>query len=1105
LPGQDSVFLDSLPVLPSSLLFRDISFQEKYVGYRFHQNPFAWVEITERQSDTLRLSFQTLSFEIPLRFQSKDSSLIIPDDVEFERPNYSAANSGGSFKPFKGLSSAGSISRGIAVGNNQDAVLQSDLNLQLSGKIGPNTTLSASITDNSIPVQADGYTQQLREFDRVYLELQNPDFGRIRAGDYTMGSNDHYFLRFNKRISGAGIFTAINTASGSIPLQLQGGLARGRFARNRFMAQEGNQGPYKLTGANGEAFIIIISGSERVYVDGILQKRGEQYDYVIDYNAGELSFTALQPMTREKRIVVEFQYTEQNYLRSVFYGSGGFTSENSATTVEYYSEQDSRNQPLLQDLRDSDKETLSEAGDQLDQAVVSTIQRSEFRDDLVLYELRDSLGLDSVLVYSTDSTANLYQASFSRVGNNRGNYRLSQNDGNGRVFEFVAPQNGVPQGSYAPVRQLIAPNRLQILSLKSDIRIGKNQQVNLQLAGSDNNQNLFSDEDSEDDRGTAAKIRYQLRDTLEAGQVLAAVNYELNQQNFTTIERIRQVEFSRDWNLSPTQSADLHLGGLQLGFNNTKLRSLFESNFLKTGDFAGFKNDLKVSLQDSAQRFNLWASHLSASDSLTQSRFSRGSLLYRYQITQLLWGGITAGGEWNERQQADSLRSSSYRFGEATAFAGVGDTLLSFAELSYTRRFDDTAQGGELKPFSVASAYKIRGVFKSKFNTRIQAALNHRVLDRLNVETPSQTTTTLRLNVMQRLFKNAVVSNSFYEAGSGTEPRRTFSYVEVPAGQGQYTHTDYNNNGIKELGEFELAPTPDLATYLRVFTVTDDYLRTSLQKFSQTFNLSAPTAWASSGAIGNLSQKFTALANFQLDRKTLLEGSANTINPFKEIENDSLIVALNNNIRSTLFFNRGQNQYGGEYTYRQTSNRNLLSFGVEERSVNEHRLSARYQVWPALLARVESAWIEKGNLSQNFENRSFEITETQNRYSLSYQPGTQMVLTGFYGWADQESGEETATTLFSQRTGLELQYNGSKKLTGRATLSFINNNFSGEANSPVGFEMLKELRPGNNGTWELVLQRAIRENVLLSLSYSGRVSANNRPIHTGNLEVRAFF
>ncbi|MGB0177848.1 MAG: hypothetical protein ACPF9D_11825, partial [Owenweeksia sp.] len=570
----------------------------------------------------------------------------------------------------------GSISRSITVGSNQDAVLNSSLNLQLAGMLGNNTEIRATITDNNIPVQSDGYTQQLREFDRVYIELENSDFGLLRAGDYNMTSTSNHFLKFDKRISGAGVFTGIPVGERRIPIIAQGGIARGKFSRNRFQGQEGNQGPYKLVGVNGERFVIIISGSERVYIDGVLMKRGQQNDYVMDYNAGEITFTSLRPITKESRIVIEFQYTEQNYLRSVAFGSTGFENDRVKTSVQFYTEQDSKNQPLTQELSDPEKQILSNVGDRLDEALVSTIRPSEFRDDIVLYRLTDSLGVDSVLVYSIDSNLTLYQAAFAFVGSNRGNYIQAQNNANGRVFRWVPPVNGVPQGSYEPVKLLTAPNQLQILTAETEALIGENQKVRIDLAASKNDINLFSGEDKGNDIGAAGKFEYEIEGKLGKRKWFSSLRHEFNQENFRTIERIRNVEFARDWNLPLNFNGAVQLSGITLGIKGDSSQLAYDMDHLSFNGYSGLRNTISGRLKDQENIGHFNGSWLNSNDSLGQSDFLRENSLFSHYITPGFWVGLSTTGELNKRIRngTDTLRSSSYRFLEYRLFTGVGDT-----------------------------------------------------------------------------------------------------------------------------------------------------------------------------------------------------------------------------------------------------------------------------------------------------------------------------------------------------------------------------------------------------------------------------------------------
>ena len=230
------------------------------------------------------------------------------------------------------------------------------------------------------------------------------------------------------------------------------------------MGIEGNQGPYRLTGEENEPFIIILSGTERVYIDGKQLKRGQQYDYVIDYNTAELTFTTNHLITKDKRIYVEFQYSDKNYARSLLQNSNEYTRNNWSYFLNIYAEQDSKNQSLQQELNQEDRDLLSNIGDQLDSAIAPSIDSIAFNNEMTLYKKMDSLGYE-IYAYSTSSDSAFYQIIFSAVG--QGNvimyFQITMH-----LEEFInglfrtINGNIIHNGSYAPRRMLITLKRQMI-------------------------------------------------------------------------------------------------------------------------------------------------------------------------------------------------------------------------------------------------------------------------------------------------------------------------------------------------------------------------------------------------------------------------------------------------------------------------------------------------------------------------------------------------------------------------------------------------------------------------------------------------------------------
>lgn len=1007
------------------------------------------------------------------------------------------------FKPFDGLNTSGSITTGITVGNNQNTVVNSNLDLQITGKISDKVSLRASIQDSNIPLQEGGYSQKLDEFDQIFIELFSDNWN-IRAGDLFLENRKSAFLNFNKKVQGLSTRFSFGTPDKKTEVVASGALVRGQYAKSSFVGQEGNQGPYKLRGNNGELYVLVISGSERVYVNGILKTRGENNDYVIDYNAGEIIFTSLFPITSEMRINIEYQYSDRNFTRFITYGGISHERENWQIGGYVYSESDVKNQPLQQNLSSDQIDILQNAGDNLSQMNGPSAYLDGYSENKILYK-KVIVGSAEIFEYSNNPTDELYNVRFTLVGNNLGNYVLANNQAVGKIYEYVAPISGIPQGNYEPIVRLIAPTKIQMATVLGKYNPSEKTILDFELALTNNDQNLYSNLDDNNNKGFAGKFNGKQRLFNGKTKIDAFANYQLVQENFKTIERLYNIEFNRDWNITSLLEGNQSYltSGLDFNFDN-KGKAIYQLENLSFGDsFSGNKHTL--SGRYATKNWMIWSnSSVMKSDSeLANSSFARSQNRSSYKFEKN-WVGATINLEDNAEKlkTTNTFSALSQRFIEYGAFIGRGDSTKVYVELGFLQRQNDSLQFNTLERVNHSNSYYLKSQLIKSGKRNLSVYLNYRTLKYEDNSKKDEPSLNSRILYFDQFFDQLLQITTAYETSSGTIAQQEFTYLQVEPGQGVYMWNDYNANGIQELQEFEVAPYADLAIYIRIFLPNQVFIRTHQNKFSQSVNLNF-NQWQNKTGLKQFASHFYNQTSFLIDRKILRNADNFNLNPFSN--NEEELVGLNRSFRNSFFYNRGKQKHSTTYSYLLNESQNLLSVGSLSAKNKSHQLQYQHLVQKSWLFNFAGSSSVSESTSENYPSRNFEINSYRVEPKIGYLFSRNASWDLFYEFQQKENQIGAFETLKQTRLGTSFTFNSEKGFSMNGEFSLYNNNFNGDTLSAVAFQMLEGLQPGKNQTWRLLLQKNLTQFLDVNINYQGRNSETSTTIHTGNVQLRAFF
>lgn len=1128
----DTLVLDSMAVFPGSLVIvyrGDTLDSDSSFFMPLHGR--LWINSSIRIGDTLDISYRRLPWRAGLTVSHKQVDLIRSHTDQTIRPYAIGDSRELSFTEDQGIQKNGSVSRGVLFGNNQNLSVNSTLNLQLSGKITEEIRVLASITDDNIPIQPAGNTQQLQDFDQVFIQLYN-DNTKLVAGDFQLRRPTGYFMNYFKRAQGAYLLSASGDSLKGrfLSVETSASISKGRFARNVIQAVEGNQGPYRLTGADNELFIIVLSGTEMVYIDGRLLERGMDKDYVIDYNAAEITFTPRQLMTKDRRITVEFQYSERRYARPLLQSSIQWKKPGMAAFVNVYSEGDAKNQPLQQELSAEDKQILSAGGDDFLSAYRNGIDSLGFSNNEVCYAMIDTLGADSVFIFSTDSTVAHYRVNFSYVGRGNGDYVEAGFSANGKIYQWVQPVfNGsdyIKQGSYAPIILLASPKTNRMISAGYRTMPGGKQNIIWETEGAVSHQDLntFSTRDAGDDFGWAARstLRWNekqpiaMQDTaiVKEDSIIRTswsgrLGYEFTHRFFKPIERFREVEFQRNWNLGTTPwIADQHWVSASTTAGNRRWGKITAgTDALWMPDaYIGFKPRLQTDIRTVSK----WVAQIDASALITQGDIQSSFIRHRGRLSKDIGKVRFLFIDEHERnlfRAADTVQNNSYAFYDWEFSVGTVDTLKRSLRVFYRDRIDQRLDGSFLSGAARADHYGAQLLLSGTRDSRLTLQVSNRRLRVIDPELFTQSpenTLVGRMEYNAKWWKGFIQNTTFYEVGSGLEQRREFIYLEVPAGQGTYVWNDYNNNQIKELNEFEVAAFSYEANYIRSFVQSNDYVKTYSNQFSESLIIQPARIVKGQGKTAKFVSRWSSNSTFRIERKTSREDEWQRFNPFNDGLSDTVLLSTNGLLRNIIFFNKAHPKFGMDYTRQLNRTRNLLSNGFESRMDRLEQLGIRWNFIDAFTIYSELRWGNKGAASDFLIGRNYAIQYRQLQPKMTYQPSPSMRLGTSWQYAEKQNTLSTEQAVVRKLTA-ECALNALEKGSLRAELNFYSISYDAPANNPLAFEMLEGLQPGYNLTWAIGVQKTITGNIQFNVQYNGRKPRDQTAIHAGSMQVRAVF
>jgi hypothetical protein len=357
-------------------------------------------------------------------------------------------------------------------------------------------------------------------------------------------------------------------------------------------------------------------------------------------------------------------------------------------------------------------------------------------------------------------------------------------------------------------------------------------------------------------------------------------------------------------------------------------------------------------------------------------------------------------------------------------------------------------------------------------------------------------------------WKGLLVGNVLFEVGSGQEQKQTYTYLQVPAGTGQYTWIDLNKDGIQQLNEFVLAQYQDQADYIRVYTPTNDYIKANYNTFNYSVSINPRSVISPFKNKGF--KKILGSMNFQSSLQLNQKEQANglvQLNPVRKLAlNDTSLITRSMIFTNTYSFNKSNPKWGFDVNNSINSSKSLLTYGYESKMLREWTIRPRINFSRAFAFNgiFKTGINQLSSSSTDIDSSDYNLVQYSIEPDFTYvRKSTFRVTAGYKYYSKINAAAYGGQVYSSNSINTEVKYNILQSTSIDAKFTFTGIQYSGTPTSTVSYIILDGLLPGKNYLWSIDFTKKLGGSLELNLQYEGRKPGEGQTINTGRASLRA--